>query len=50
MSQLALYDVQRDALPGHLHSVGMAQLVWSETPPYPGLSRGASKGDSHLRV
>jgi hypothetical protein len=39
MSQLPLDDVQRDALPGHFDSVGMAQLVWSEAPPYPGLGR-----------
>ena len=37
MSQLALDDVQRDALPGHLDGVGVAQLVWSETPPHAGL-------------
>ena len=50
MSQLALDDVQRDALPGHLDSVGVAQLVWSEAPPYPGLGRGASKRNAHLRA
>jgi len=50
MSQLALDDVERDALPGHLNSVGVAQLVWSEAPPYPGLGRGASKRNSHLRA
>ncbi len=50
MSQLALDDVERDALPGHLDSVGVAQLVWSEAPPDPGLDRGASKRNPHLRV
>ena len=38
MSQLALDDVDRDALPGNLDSVGLAQLVRSEAPPYPGLA------------
>ena len=50
MSQLALDDVERDALPGHFDGAGVAQLVWSETPPYAGLGRGASKRNSHLRV
>jgi hypothetical protein len=50
MSQLALDDVRRNALPGHLDSVGVAQLVWSETPPYAGVGRGASKRNSHLRI
>ncbi|MGC1799490.1 MAG: hypothetical protein WA701_03815 [Solirubrobacterales bacterium] len=50
MSQLALDDVQRHALPGHFDGAGVAQLVWSETPPYAGLGRGASKRNSHLRV
>ena len=48
MSQLPLDDVQRDALPGHLDSVGVAQLMWRKASPYPRLVRGASKGYSHL--
>jgi hypothetical protein len=48
VSQLALDDVERDALSGHLDSVGVAQLVWSESPPHPGLGRRASKRNSHL--
>ena len=47
MSQPALDDVQRNALPGHLDSAGVAQLVWGESPPYAGLGRGASKRNSH---
>jgi hypothetical protein len=35
MSQLALDDVERDALPGHLDSVGVSQLVRSKAPPTP---------------
>lgn len=50
MSQLALDDVERDALPGHLDSMGVAQLVRSEAAPYPGLGRSASKRDSYLRA
>jgi hypothetical protein len=50
MTQLALDDVKRDALPGHLDSMGVAQLVRSEAAPYPGLGRGASKRDSYLRA
>ena len=38
MSQLALDDVERDALPGHLDSMGVAQLVRSETPSYASLA------------
>ena len=33
MSQLALNDVERYAFPGHLHCMGVAQLVWSESSP-----------------
>jgi hypothetical protein len=47
MSQLALDDDQWNALPGHLDSVGVAQLVWGEAPPYAGLGRGPSKRNSH---
>ena len=34
MSQLALMTGRP---PGHFDSAGVAQLVWSETPPYAGL-------------
>ena len=50
MSKLALDDVEGDALPGHLDGMGVAQLVWRETPPYPGLGRSASKRNPHLRA
>jgi hypothetical protein len=50
MSELPLDDVERDTFPRHLDSVGVAQLVRSEAPPYAGLGRGASKRNSHLRV
>ena len=43
MSKLALDHVERDALPGHLDSVGVAHLVWSEAPAYPGLGRTTSQ-------
>ena len=48
MSQLALNDVKRDALPGHLDSVDVAQLVWSEAPAYPSLGRRTSQRNAHL--
>ena len=48
MSQLALDDVERDALSRHFDSVGVAQLVWDEAPPYPSPGRGASEPNAHL--
>ncbi len=48
MSYLALDDVERDAFPGHLDGVGVAELVRGEAPPYPGLGCGASKRNAHL--
>ena len=48
MSQLALGDVERDAFSRHLDGVGVAQLVWDEGPPYPGLGRGVSEPNAHL--
>ena len=50
MSQLALNDVEGYAFPGHLHCMGVAQLVWSESSPYACPERGASKRDSDLRA
>ncbi len=35
MAELALDDVQRDALPCELKSVGVAQLMWREPASYP---------------
>ena len=37
MAELALDDVQRDALPCEFKSVGVAQLMWREAASYPGL-------------
>jgi hypothetical protein len=39
MSQLALNDVEQYAFPGHLHGMGVAQLVRSESSLHAG--RGA---------
>jgi len=35
MTELALDDVQRHALPSELKGVGVAQLVWREPASYP---------------
>jgi hypothetical protein len=37
MAVLAWDDVQRDALPCELKSVGVAQLMWREPASHPGL-------------
>ena len=37
MAELALDDVQRDALAGHLDRVGVAQLMRSEAAAHTGL-------------
>ena len=50
MSQLALDDVQRDALASHLDSVGVAQLVRSEPPSYAGLRIIASLPDCQSEI
>ena len=34
VTQLALDDVQRDPLAGHLHSVGVTQLMGRKAPPH----------------
>jgi hypothetical protein len=41
MTQLALDDVERDALVGELDGVGVAQLVRREPPPHPGFGGDA---------
>jgi hypothetical protein len=34
VSEVALADDQRDAFPGHLHGVGVTELVWREPAPH----------------
>jgi hypothetical protein len=41
VSELALDDVQRYAIPGHLDGVCVAQLVRREAPPHAGVRSGA---------
>jgi hypothetical protein len=49
VSELALDDVQRHALPGHLDGVRVTQLVRSEAAPHAGLRSGAPQLLAHAR-
>jgi len=47
MAELALDDVQRDALPSEFKGVGVAQLVWREPASYPCLTGEPTKLDAY---
>jgi hypothetical protein len=47
MAELVLNDVQRDALPGELKGMGVAQMVWREPASHPCLAGKPTKLDAH---
>ena len=45
--ELALDDVQRDALAGELKRLGVTELVWCKPAPHTGLGGEAAKLDAY---